>query len=116
MDPSPNHFPRLFHVRKSWKSQKQVPEIKERVISEKKRPLPGNRGLSSEWVFTTNHRIPRFQVNSRVPWGIPWQETDKKIVSARSDFLRETSSLIRLLSELQLGGGLISYPFSHIKD
>ena len=57
-------------------------------------------------------------MNSRVPWvpwGIPWQETGKKMVSARSDFLRETSSLIRLLSELQSGGGLISYPFSHIK-
>ena len=50
-------------------------------------------------------------MNSRVAW----QETDKKIVSAISDFLRETSSLIRLLSELQLGGGLISYPFPTIR-
>ena len=49
---SPNHIVRLFHVQKSWKSQTLVQQIQGCVSSEKKRPLPGNRGLSSEWVFT----------------------------------------------------------------
>ena len=37
---------------------KTCPPKQEHVISEKKRPRPGNRGLSSEYCFTTKHQHP----------------------------------------------------------
>ena len=46
-------------------------------------------------------------MNSRVPWGIPWQETDKKILSARN--LLSVS-----FRSFSWGGGPISYPSSTI--
>ena len=46
-------------------SLEHVPKFQGRVFSEKKRPLPGNRGLSSEWVFTKIHSNPRFSPSTR---------------------------------------------------
>ena len=56
-----------FSRPKSGKSHKQVPKIQERVFLEKKEPLLGMHGLSSEWVFTKNHQNRRFLMKSMVP-------------------------------------------------
>ena len=42
--PSSHHFPRIFHVPKSGKSHKQVPQIQECVISEEKGPCQATAG------------------------------------------------------------------------
>ena len=57
-------FPRLFHVRKSWKSQKQVQKIEERVISEKKGPCQATAGCRPNGF---SPKSTDFQVLGRFP-------------------------------------------------
>ena len=44
----------------AWWGRARAPKFQGRVISEKKRPLPGNRGLSSELVFNKSQKFKEF--------------------------------------------------------
>ena len=56
-----------FSFPKIPETNKRVTKIRGRVFFEKKEPLLGMHGLSSEWVFTKNLQNLKFLVKSMVP-------------------------------------------------